>query len=511
MKNLVKKIRWYINNPVRNWLVHIYKYNANNRDGFLQANRISYSRYKECERKWDFLISKIYERSMALKCSGFARPNNRNLLTDFDIVSKVSGDNYGIVLKKSGKFYRAIREKRENDFIELWNSGLLQALMEYDLIPSIRVTDYYIEGFSVIVEVEKIDIISPEIWTMSILLESALCISLIREVAKRRGFFLIDGHTNNVGFKNGSLVLFDIGSIDNEKIINKFGGRDINCGKEVVMTCCYRLIFSMIGNMALSRWQVYDECNNGIRVIPFHREDTNREFILALKIFKKFHIRSGIRYRWILHKVFDEFDIKPFFIELLFEIKESGLRKPPYCDRNYLQWVELLKRNSVVVDFVGEMGGACGKICENIIKNKMAARGAVYEYNERYAEYSVKSIKQNGGDINVYLFNYLYSIREDILNSIQPDIAVLVDANNNNNYMPLFCDLDLMLYRLSLSTKRYVLCSFNEGEIISIFEKKHITIIDFENAARKRFIIIDKEKDNESDETIYLMKKCEIE
>lgn len=509
MSEFIEKIYKYIDYQIRNWLVHIYKYHMNNNDGFLSPNYISKKEMMITKNKWNKVVEKIYKKSLELERDDYRFVKGKIELEGYDIATNVSGDNYGKVLIKNNTIYRAIRNNRAYDFAKLWKSGILQALSFYGYLPNMKITEFSIEDYPVIVEVETVNIYPSEIWTMSLIKEAAICMCIIREVAQKRGYVLIDGHTNNLGFKNGRLLLFDIGSIDDFSVIKKYGARDINCRKEIAMTCCYRIVFSMLGNMALSRWQVYDEYNNGIRVKPFHREDSNREFRYALKLFKSYHFRSGIRYRWLLHKVFDELDVRSYYVDLLFRVSEDVTDIPTYYNLDYLRWIDVLKYNKISELAAAELGGSGGRLCEQLVANDMVREGFVFEYNERFAEYTSNWIKKEGiNGIQVFLLNYLYGIRHNILVSIKPDIAIVVDIINNNYYFPLFCDLDLMIYKLSLISKKYVLCSFKESYISSRYEKQFVDCSLFERKISKRFKIIAKERDNNPGYNIYLLELC---
>ncbi len=121
-------------------------------------------------------------------------------------------DPLGCILHKDGKIFRGVYRKSKESFIELYNTGILQVFAEIGWLPHFNITHYYTEEYPVVLEIEKLDIISLQFWTFSMIKEEARLKLQILDILKEFGYTLVDGHSGNVTFKNGKPIFFDFGS-----------------------------------------------------------------------------------------------------------------------------------------------------------------------------------------------------------------------------------------------------------------------------------------------------------
>jgi hypothetical protein len=410
-----------------------------------------HAEWQALKNKWEERIKEISECCKRNENHYEIQDGNIEF-TDYKVRSKATGDHFGKVYEKNNIIYRVIYAEKTEEFKELWGSGLLQGLMEYRLIPQIVISGYKMENCSIVLQVERVEISPADIWTYSMVKDAALCISLIKAVSNNMGYYLIDGHSNNVTFHKGKPIMTDIGSIQ------KKTDRDINCAKEVVLTLCFRMLFDMIGNSLLSRKLIYNELDNSGRIFPFKNEDSKRENVNALRIFRRYHLRSGIRTQWIIHKIFDELDIRPCYIDYLFQVKEK-CRMLPYAETDYSIWTEMLLQNQIHVHEMAELGSMGGELCKKIKNDNISDYVKILEYDERIGDYTYNRIKNNNKLINIYLFNYFYRTDEWRFSIVQADLICIADIwTNIYIYTPWeLVDVFYALYRL---TRKYVMFSY---------------------------------------------------
>jgi len=122
-------------------------------------------------------------------------------------------DDRGCIFEFDGRIFRGIYEHRKDLILEILNGGLLEELVKRGLFVPTRVSDLKLDDYALVLEHERVDpIIYPYEWTFSMLKSAALMVLDIFEVAKKYGFYPLDCHAYNVGFKGGKPVFLDLGS-----------------------------------------------------------------------------------------------------------------------------------------------------------------------------------------------------------------------------------------------------------------------------------------------------------
>lgn len=491
-KRLFRKIEM-----LRNWAIHVYKYNVNNNKNYLVPIRMNIKAINHISRDMDKLYCEILRRVEANRNKEEIKLGSVEL-NEFHIVSNATGDGYGKVIYSDGKLYRAIKKESIPKFQALWRSGCLQAFMEYGYIPKLTLTDYYISDYPILVRTDKVENTTANFWTYSMVRDAMELVSTLKQVLNRNGYCLIDGHSNNIMFAENKPVWIDIGSIEPVQ------GFDVNCAKEIIYCCGYRLIFDVVGNSFLSKKLLYDELDNGIRIRKYKREDSSREYRTALRAFKKYHIRSGIRTRWMIHRLFDEFELSPIYIKSLFP--SIGKFDSKFVVKNENLWIEMLRRNEILVDSAAELGGMFGKLVRKIKSEGICTIAKTFEYDETYADY----IYNYNKEVTSILYNYLYKVHGDWKEAVSAD---LICANDifNNIYSTSYWAINDVINGLYRCSKRYVLASVNISSEIrnSLFIGDVTKLFEFESTIDKRFAVVEKEEYVQNGERyiLFLMKR----
>lgn len=124
-------------------------------------------------------------------------------------------DPNGRVFFYNGKVYRGIYDHRKEFVKKLFSDGIINNLMEKNLLVGTYLTDLKLEGFGLVLQHDKIDIdIKPGEWSLVTFIEAAKqYIRIVKELHKNN-LILIDAHHGNFSlYYNGLPVWHDFGSI----------------------------------------------------------------------------------------------------------------------------------------------------------------------------------------------------------------------------------------------------------------------------------------------------------
>lgn len=487
---------------LRNWLVHIYKYRKNNNLNYLVNVHVGCKQYEQLRLYWSGYVKDVIESCK--KAANSERLNKGEVcLEAYSIISKATGDLYGKVIKKNNVYYRAIRSEKREEYNELWKTGLLQGLMINKLIPNMKITNFYIEGFDLVFEIEKVDISYANMWSYSMIKDAMLCTSIIKKVADYFGYYLVDGHSNNLTFFNGRAMWIDVGSIELRR------GRDISCGKEMMMTMGYSLLFFSIGNSFLSKKLLYDEEDIGGRIFPTTKEDSYREFVAALKMFKKYHVRSGIRTEIIIHHLFDELNIEPFYIDYLFHIDmKHSVQNIIDSQINSTAWVSVLYKMNIHVERSAGIGYNSEYLITDFFNSGVCKKGIILKFDEKDAEECYLNFKKKQYPFNVYTYNWMFKTYDKYMNEVKSDL-IYIDDILNNMYVIGHCDMNDIWNRLSQLTSKYLMFSYYPYRKIAkeiLISERYVKDI-MMRSLKKLFRIINIQKNE--DYELYLVEKNE--
>lgn len=132
---------------------------------------------------------------------------------DLKYLQKRRRDDVGEVFEYKNKILRGIFYGKDNLIINMFKDGFLKELMEKELIPETRITSFEVDGYALVLEHKRIDIITyPQEWTFEMLKDSALLVLQIAKIAKRYGYNMKDCHGLNILIDRYKPLFIDLGS-----------------------------------------------------------------------------------------------------------------------------------------------------------------------------------------------------------------------------------------------------------------------------------------------------------
>jgi len=152
--------------------------------------------------------------------------------TQMEYTELASLDSCGKTFRYKGKFLRGIYHSHEEAIKEMFDCGLVEALVKMRLIPDTTLSDYFSDEFPVILEHEVITPVTYIFeWTYHMLCDAAQMIFDLNEVLAKYGYKLWDCHSYNILFKNNKPLYVDFGSFykADEKIERTFPLREFKC------------------------------------------------------------------------------------------------------------------------------------------------------------------------------------------------------------------------------------------------------------------------------------------
>lgn len=127
-------------------------------------------------------------------------------------LQNINIDKIGAVFSWKNRILRGIKKKSVKEINAIFESGLIDELSQQKLFPKSWITDYQVEGFDLVIEHEKVEIISyPHEWSFSMFKDAAIAILKINQIANKHGYKLEDIHSCNIAFNGMSPVFLDLG------------------------------------------------------------------------------------------------------------------------------------------------------------------------------------------------------------------------------------------------------------------------------------------------------------
>jgi hypothetical protein len=124
-----------------------------------------------------------------------------------------SVDRRGVRFEHDGRIFRAFNEPHASFYRSLLASPALEGLFDAGLARS-WVSDVAVEGFGLVVESERVPVVSyPQEWPTVMLREAALVVARLGLALAPLGLTLVDAHPWNVLFDGARGVFIDLGSI----------------------------------------------------------------------------------------------------------------------------------------------------------------------------------------------------------------------------------------------------------------------------------------------------------
>jgi hypothetical protein len=214
--------------------------------------------------------------------------------------SNVSNADYGKLFTWNGRLFRGIYKKNTSAVKEIFDTGLIQELIEKKYFIKTWISDQEFETFDLVLEHEIVKaVIYPREWTFSMLKDSALLVLNLNEVAKKYGFKTIDCHTYNILFKNSNPIYVDFGSFQK----SNFSDSILAPYHEFIASYIYPLRISAYIGPYFGRHSVLESNTSGfiptdeyIKIFyPFLRRFSSNllnNFFRFIHIFRTLHYRD---------------------------------------------------------------------------------------------------------------------------------------------------------------------------------------------------------------------------
>ncbi len=186
--------------------------------------------------------------------------NDDNFINSNDIIRHTSYDANGYIFKWNNKIYRAIYPKSQARILRLWESGLISELINQKIFPESHITDFKTNDSNLIIEHQKIDVVTyPYEWSFNMLKDAALVTLKVNQIAIKYGYQTLDAHGFNIVFNKARAFFIDLGSfieIENDFNCKHAGWRPYG---EFMRTFYVPLKLWSCGEEFISRHSLYGE------------------------------------------------------------------------------------------------------------------------------------------------------------------------------------------------------------------------------------------------------------
>ncbi|MBK9097589.1 MAG: hypothetical protein IPM14_05550 [bacterium] len=136
-------------------------------------------------------------------------------------------DPMGFLFNYDNRIFRAINNEEKDGVLYLFNSGAIDELNRANLIPHTKISEVQLEGFDLVLEHEKIDVvIYPTEWSFNMLKDAALLVIEINKILSKYNFETRDTHGYNVMFHHSKPKYVDIGSFGKKTTKKYWAGKD---------------------------------------------------------------------------------------------------------------------------------------------------------------------------------------------------------------------------------------------------------------------------------------------
>lgn len=146
---------------------------------------------------------------------------------DIEINVGLNIDPTGFLFKYKGRIFRAINKSAKNDVLYLFESGAVEELNNLNLIPITTISNVVLEGYDLVLEHEKIDvIIFPTEWSFEMLKDAALLVIQVNKILRKYNFETHDSHGYNILFHYSQAKFVDFGSFVRKTNNKYWSGKD---------------------------------------------------------------------------------------------------------------------------------------------------------------------------------------------------------------------------------------------------------------------------------------------
>lgn len=415
-------------------------------------------------------------------------------------------DDFGRVFFVDDKVYRAINDNQKKYCLSLLNSDLFRELSKKKLIPDTKIADFTIDGYSLILEHEKLLHTLQHEWTFSMIKNAAFTILEVNDICNRHGYELKDGHLFNMLFRGTQPVWVDLGSIiPNNNKDGKWSAYEEFLNAVLVPLLfwsdnkhfiAHKLLESIISGMATIPSQTLVE-SGLLEILRFKKGDfyfklrgktlfkTKSKLSLFSAISQKTeaaikkHVKRNTRvfsykskYDSItkISELFSFNDIKEEILNLPAPNRKSSWQSyhqnfytkddiTVYSER-FLRIVELIK-NTVDINSVIDLAGNEGFFSQLIRKDLKLENIILADYDENAIDSAYNRFKEKKiAGIHTVLLNFMFANDlEGTGKRLRSDLAIAL-AVTHHLLLTGGYTLPAIFERLKLYSKKYVMIEF---------------------------------------------------
>lgn len=389
--------------------------------------------------------------------------------------------------------YRGIKKESLNKFIELYETGILQTFVEYNFIPKFKISNYRLDNYSIILEIEKLRVIYPYFWSYSMIKAEAILKLNLIEILDYFGYGLVDGHSSNATFKDGKPIFFDFGSFAK-------GIKSDYAKLEIIRSNILPLIMMSIKKSYFPRYKLLGDSPE--KILP--GVDFERSFEVKNAI-KKFRNILNCN---LVNNVLNKKTIKSGFVNKLFNFETTHKKyKTPW--KNYYPETHPDKKVSgrfkKVIEKINEYCSDCktfldlagnkGYLAYWVKNNTNIQDVSSSDYDTLAIESGIKIFKDDG--INFYVLNCMSPFLN--IQNFKSDIVCAM-AVTHHLLLTQKIDINYMFNTLKSYVGKYIFIEFCPLGMYSLDNpdvKPEVpdfyTIEWFEEYFKKHFELINKE------------------
>jgi hypothetical protein len=433
-----------------------------------------------------------------------------------EISKHASYEPFGYVFIHKGALYRGIYPAYEKNVLEMFQCGLMAELIQNGLFPESVVTDYRTTDCNLVIQHEKVSVVTlPIEWSFSMLKDAALTTLKTNIIARKYGYQTKDAHGFNVLFRYGTPLFIDLGSF--VKIQN-----DFSCAKagwwaygEFMRYFYAPLSIWSHGDSFFARHSLHGDQlpmssywryrNFFLRLVP--PSILNRlEFFYykykglntrSIDEFRQFASRSQTLERlaqwiiWLARRrllLFSSVDLDELYKRV------NAIRPPAHRSEwgEYQSNMEVSERHRYIVNWIKELavksvldlGGNAGLLARLVLSETKIDYAVCADYDENAIDSLYRSLHINPAKVFPVLLNFSISIADTKFATAQQRLrseAVLALALTHHLVLSQGMSLDFVFDRLRSFATKYVFVEFMPLGCYSSRKKKLPTVPEWYN------------------------------
>lgn len=382
-------------------------------------------------------------------------------------------DDIGKVFYYQDKVFRGIHRDKESSIVEMFECGLVKELVEKGLIPETTISNYYSDQFLLILEHKKIENLSYVYeWTFDMIKDAARLILQLSSILLKYNYVMKDCHPYNILFENAAPIYVDLGSFIKMNMC-------VFPIKEFNDSYIFPLTLLKIG---------YPTARETLYGIEFRNLIEYKYKLMFTQLYKIILLNERFLYK-IINKLGRKKYSKRFISKILIS-KNSKKINAFKINRNSM-WSEyhhqilnnegdLINKtprfqrideivNQLNVSSVFEIAGNSGAMSILLAKNDKIKKIICTDYDEMAINNLYNLIKENQ-KVNttlskIYPLRFNFSMRYEHINyetfskRMCSDIVIAM-AITHHLLLTQNIDIDRMMERFSLYTKRYLIVEF---------------------------------------------------